>query len=137
MKPANEQRTNLISGEWYVENPEAYNKTLVLTKPPIQEDGQWPPYLGGSYLVLQEDGKLMDGYKAECGLDPNIHSWSGKWQYDEAQNSLWLQIEKVEFAGIMPEPPFLPAEDYRKGREYKIVELSNDKMVLARVHRKQ
>jgi hypothetical protein len=136
MQSDNEQRANPISGEWYVENPEASDKTWVLTKPPIQEDGQWPPYLGGSYLVLEDDGKLIDGYKADCGLDPNIHSWSGEWKYDEEQETLWLQIKSVEFAGIMPGQPSLPAEDYRNGREYKIVELTNDKIVLERVPRK-
>ena len=66
-------------------------------------------------------------------MDPNLHSWSGKWKLDEEENILSMQIENVESSGWMPDQPSLPSEDYKNGREYRIIELTEQKMLLTRV----
>ena len=135
MASANEQRVDLICGVWFEFVNEACNGGLLLQKmmPPLEDELRPGFLIGGSSLEFQENGRLIDRYSAWCGVDPNLHSWSGKWKLDEEQNILSMQIENVESSGCMPDQPSLPSEDYKNGREYKIIELTEQKMLLTRV----
>ena len=130
------EQKNFIRGVWLVDIPEACNGGLLLRKkvlPPETEQSPGSMTWDGSTVEFQENGRLIDKYSAWCGMDPNLHSWSGKWKLDEEQNTLSMQIENVEFSGCMPEQPSIPSEDYKNGREYKIIELTEQKMLLTRV----
>ncbi|HXF38310.1 MAG TPA: hypothetical protein VN687_01235 [Blastocatellia bacterium] len=137
MTSVNEQRVNLIRGVWFVDIPEGCNGGLLLKKrvPPPPETGQNPGFLTsyGFTIEFQKNDRLIDRYSAPCGMDPNIHSWSGKWELDVEQNLLSMKIDNIEFSGIMTDQPSIPSEDYKNGREYKIMELTEQKMLLERV----
>jgi len=137
MTSTNGLRVDLIRGVWFVDIPEARKGGLLLRKiVPTLEEEQNPGRLnlvGGDHLEFQANGRLIDYYSAECGMDPNIHTWSGKWKFDKEENLLSMQIESVESSGYMYGQPSLPSEDYKTGREYKIIELTEQTMLLERV----
>lgn len=122
-----ENRENLIYGVWYEGHSQPSHGRLVLRRePPAPDPCDW-----GQRYEFQENGNLIDAYTAPCGNDYSIHTWSGRWEFDRERDLLLMQIEKVDFAGIMELYPCNPPEDYKQGRKYFIAELTEERMVLS------
>jgi len=128
MSSDNERQSNQsIYGAWYEDHSATIPGTLRLKRESVA------PFDWGQRYDFQENGKLIDAYSAPCGNDYGIHTWSGKWVLDRERNLLLMQIEKVDHAGFMELTPCNPPEDYRNGREYTIIELTEQKLILKRV----
>jgi hypothetical protein len=109
---------------WYGDDSEIRRGTMVLRR---ESPG---PCGWGQRYDFQEDGTLIDAYSADCGNDYSIHTWSGKWELDRERNLLLMKIEKVVFAGCMTSWPCNPPENYKRGRNFFITELTEQRMVL-------
>jgi hypothetical protein len=118
------QRERLIYGVWYCDDSETRRGTLVLRRESLL------PYGWGQRYDFQKDGTLIDAYSTKCGNDGSIHTWSGKWELDRERNLLLMKIEKVVFAGYMTSSPCNPPEDHKRGRDFLITELTEQRMVL-------
>jgi hypothetical protein len=127
MSSAKEEKSDhSIFGVWYEDDSETIRGTLRLRRESPA------PFNWGQKYDFQENGKLIDAYSAPCGNDLGIHSWSGKWVLHRERNLLLMQIEKVDHAGY-ESTPCNPPEDYKNGREYEIIELTEQNMILKRV----
>lgn len=134
MTSAQEQSLNFIRGLWVVEVPEACDGGLLLKKREAAAEPGFQSFMGdGDFLEFQEDGRLIDTYSAECGMDPHLHRWSGKWMLDSDQSILSMRIDNVEFSGFMRNQPSNPSQDYLNGRQYRIIALTDHEMLLERV----
>jgi hypothetical protein len=126
MSSANEEQiVSLIYGVWYKDHSETTRGTLVLRRESLLPHG-W-----GQRYEFQENGKLIDAASSRCGNEPGLHTWSGEWELDRERNLLLMKIEKVDHAGYMTSMPCNPPEDYKKGREFLITELTEQRMVLS------
>jgi hypothetical protein len=119
------QRGHLIYGIWYGDDIENSGETFLL-----QRESLLPHGFGRRY-VFQEDGKLIDAVSSRCGNQPGLHRWSGKWEMDRERNLLQMKIEKVDYAGDPHWEPGNPSEDYQRGKEFFIAELTEQRMVLS------
>jgi len=124
-----EQSDHSIYGTWYEDHSATIPGTLGLRRESVA------PFDWGQRYNFLENGKLIDAYSAPCGNDDGIHTWSGKWVLDRERNLLLMQIEKVDHAGLMESISCNPPEDYKNGREYTIIELTEQKLILKRVQR--
>lgn len=115
----------LIYGVWYGESMESQGRTLVLRRESLL------PHRWGQFYEFQEDGQLIDAVSARCGNQPGLHAWSGKWEIDRKRNLLRVRIEKVDDAGDPMWGLNNPSEDYKRGREFIINELTEQRMVLS------
>lgn len=128
MSSDNEKQSDQsIYGVWSEDRSETIRGTLLLRRESPA------PFNWGQRYDFQENGKLIDTYSARCGNDGSIHTWSGKWVLDRERNLLLMQIEKVDHPGYMASTPCNPPEDYINGREYEIIELTEQKVLLRRV----
>lgn len=130
---------DLIFGTWYLDLEETAKGYLVLQKGDLllQREPAWPlpPDMRGAGEIrgwgqgfaFRDSGEFVESYGAECGLDPQVHGWSGTWIWDDEEQSLFLRIMTYPTPdGFYVEP----SEDYRNGLKFYVTELPGKGMQL-------
>jgi hypothetical protein len=85
----------------------------------------------GHRFEFHANGEFVDASSARCGNDLGIHHWLGIWKWNDERGLLFLQIKETRKESYTPpQPRMKPAEDYLRGREFHLIEASDDKLVL-------
>jgi hypothetical protein len=79
----------------------------------------------GQRFEFQANGEFIDAYSDYCGNDDRIHHWSGIWKWNDERGLLFVQIN-----GVQEESYAQPSGDYLRGREFQVIEASDEKVVL-------
>lgn len=114
-----------IHGVWYLSRTRSPDGSLLLTRDSGNSMG-W-----GERFEFNANGAFVDASSARCGNDLGIHHWSGIWTWNDETGLLSLQIKGVEKESYTPPQPRMKAsEDYLRGREFHVIEASDEKLVL-------
>ena len=93
-RPPNLKR-DLILGTWYLDFAKNAKGYLLLKKEPVYPISAAMCVEGkisgrGQCFEFRDNGDLVDAYADECGSSPAYHIWSGKWVWNEEEQSLFL-----------------------------------------------
>lgn len=125
-------KRGLICGIWYLNSHADSKGYLLLEREPVY---LMPEYLTaasglrgwGQSFEFRENGDLVDAYADECGSASVYHNWSGKWFWNEEEQSIFLRIENYP---ALSDQHVKPSEAYKTGAEFYITELSTQRMQL-------
>jgi hypothetical protein len=113
-----------IHGVWYLRENQR------------RPDGSWLlkrvsclPMGWGQRFEFHVNGEFVDAYSTRCGNDSSVHHWSGIWNWNEERGLLFVQINGVQEESYA-EPHIKPSEDDLRGREFHLIEASDEKLVL-------
>jgi hypothetical protein len=129
-KQSNEK---MICGIWSVDYSPV-SKELLLQREPINsvsseaDRAELLRMWYGQQFIFHENGEMVDFYSAPCGNDGQIHQWTGKWQWNEEERLLFLQVES--YPETNPFNTVKPSEAYKKGQEFQITEMTEQMMKL-------
>lgn len=109
-----------IHGVWYLSDSRRPDGSWLLKR-----DSDYP--MGwGQRFEFHVNGVFVKAYSMRCAVQEPIHHWTGIWKWNDETGILFAQVkDHRELAFDMK-----PSEDYLRGREFHVIEASDERMVL-------